>query len=279
MNLTRMQIARTLSAETGLSLRDSREVVSAFTEAITRALKSGADVRIRNFGRFRVVPGAARRKNGFPGSGPLVPAARKVVRFKPANCLKACLLDGANACEDRSGIDLIIEQLRKNIELPDQIQKALDDHNRWVESEGRKGKRAELKRFDLKGADLFGSNLKSANLSGAGLPCADLSDSDLESARLENADLTGASLAWANLTHANLRCACLREADLRWADLRWADLSEADLNGANLSGADLSNTVLNGTDLRGARLKDTVLEKKNLFSPSALNTRLKKIRF
>jgi uncharacterized protein YjbI with pentapeptide repeats len=279
MALTRSQIARTLSAETGLSLADSEGVISTLTGAITQALTAGEEVRIRNFGRFRVVLGSARRKNGFSGRGPLPLAARKVVRFKPANSLKASLQGEAGACEDLPGIDAIIEQLQKNLELPDRIQKALDDHHLWVESEGRRGRRADLRRFDLKGADLFGSNLKSANLAGAGLPSADLSDSDLENAGLENADLTGASLAWANLRHANLRSACLRGADLRWADLRRADLSGADLSGANLSGADLNDAVLNGAGVLGARVKNTVLEKKNPLSPSEWKARLKKLKF
>ena len=278
MALTRSQIARTIAAETGLSLGDSRGVVSALTGAITEALKAGDEVRIRNFGRFRVVSDSARLKKGFPGSGPPLLAAKKAVRFNSAKRLKACLQGEAGADEDLLVFNAIIEQLQKNLKIPDQIQKALNAHQRWVESEGGEGKRADLRRFELKGADLFGFNLKSANLSGASLPDADLSDCDLENACLENADLARASLAWANLRHADLRGACLREADLRWADLRWADLSEADLRGANLSGADLNDAVLNGADLRDARVKNTILEKKNPFSPSALKVRFKKFR-
>jgi uncharacterized protein YjbI with pentapeptide repeats len=273
MALTRSQIARKVSEEIGLTLKDSKEAISALTGAITQALNAGEEVRIKNFGRFRVISNLGRRNNGFL-SGKTARADRKVVRFKCSKILKTCLQDETDACEDLNNV--IIEQLKKNLEIPDQIQKTLNDHCRWVESEGRHGRRADLRRFDLKGADLFGSNLRSANLSGASLPNADLSDSDLENASLENADLTSASLAWVNLSHANIRGACLKEADLRWADLRWADLSEADLRGANLSGADLSDAVLRGAELSGARVKNTILEKKNSFNPSVLKIRLKK---
>jgi uncharacterized protein YjbI with pentapeptide repeats len=278
MALTRSQIARTIAAESGLSLRNSRRVISALTGAITQALKAGEEVRIRNFGRFRVVSESVRPQKGFPGNGPPLLAAKKVVRFNSAKRLKACLQGEACAGEDLLVPNPIIEQLQKNLEIPDQIQKVLNAHQSWVDSEGRESKRADLRRFDLKGADFFGFNLKSANLSGASLPDADLSDCDLENAGLENADLTRASLAWANLRHANLRGACLRETDLRYADLRWADLSGADLRSTNLSGADLNDAVLNGADLHGARVKNTILEKKNPFSLSALKIRLKKFR-
>jgi uncharacterized protein YjbI with pentapeptide repeats len=276
MALTRSQIARKISDEIGLSLRGSKKVISALTGAISRALKDGEEVRIRNFGRFRVISESGRRKNGFSSGESVARAARKVIRFKCSKSLKTSLQDETDTCEDLYGFNIIIEQLQKNFEIPDQIQKVLNDHHRWVESEGRECRRADLRRFDLKGADLFGSNLKSANLSGASLPAADLSDCDLENANLENANIEGASLAWANLMHAILRGACLREADLRWADLRWADLSEADLSGANLSGADLTNTVMKGTELRGARIKNTILEKKNLFSTAAFKLKLRK---
>jgi len=280
MALTRSIIANTLSSEIGLSRKSSAEVISVLLNAIVKSLKAGEDVRIRNFGRFKVITNSRRRKQNFQSEGLLSQPSQKVVRFKCSKILKVCIQGAAGACEDLSGYSAIIEHLQKNIEISDRLQKALHDHCRWVESEGRKGKRANLARFDLKGADLFGCNLRSANLSKGRLPNADLSDCDLENANLENADLRGASLAWTNLRNANLRGACLRDADLRWADLKWADLSEADLSRANLSGADLSDATLTGAKLRGARVKNTTLGKKNPFSPAGLKLRLrKKLKF
>ena len=275
MTLTRSQIARTLSDEIGLTRKNSAEVINAFTRAITKALEGGEDVRIRGFGRFKVISDGGRRRNGFSGDESLPRAARKAVRFKGSKILKACLQGEAGACEDLSGVNAIIEHLQKNLEISDQLQNVLNAHCRWAESEGRKGKRANLARFDMRGANLFGINLRSANLSRASLANADLSDCDLENADIENADLKGASLAWANLQQANLRGACLKEADLRWADLRCANLAEADFRGANLSGADLRDAILMGTDFRGAKLKNTILEKRNPFNPAMLKLRFK----
>ena len=275
MTLTRSQIARRLSNEIGLTRKNSAEVINAFIRAITKALEGGEDVRIRSFGRFKVISDGGRLRNGFSGDDSLPRTARKVVRFKGSKILKACLQGMAGECEDLSGVNAIIEHLQKNIEISGQLQNVLNAHCRWVESEGSKGKRANLARFDMRGTDLFGTNLRSANLSRASLAKADLSDCDLENADLENADLKGASLAWANIRDANLRGACLIEADLRWADLRRANLSEADFRGANLAGADLRDAILMGADFRGANLKNTILEKRNSFSPAALKLRFK----
>jgi uncharacterized protein YjbI with pentapeptide repeats len=273
MALTRSIIAKTLSSEIGLSRKDSVEVVSVLLDAILKSLKTEEDVRIRNFGRFRVVSSKRRRIEDFPGPRLLPQLAKKVVKFKCSKALRVCLRDDAGVCKDISNVNAIIEQLQKNIEKSDQLRNALDAHCRWVESEGSKGRRANLARFDMRGADLFGSNLKSANLLEASLGKADLSDCDLENANLENADLKGASIAWANIRDANLRGACLIEADLRWADLRRANLSEADFRRANLEGADLRDAILMGADFRGAKLKNTILEKRNFFSPARLKLR------
>ena len=93
-----------------------------------------------------------------------------------------------------------------------ELQKILNEHKVWIESDLSQGSRA-----DLSGADLSGADLSGADLSGA--------------------DLRGADLRGAYLRGAYLRGAYLRGADLRGADLRGANLSDANLSGADLSGA------------------------------------------
>jgi len=147
------------------------------------------------------------------------------------------------------------------------LQEALDDHARWVASEGREGRRADLTNADLSGASLARFNLSRAFLTGADLSGADLSEAILDGARmvrtrLVGTDLLGASLVETNLTWANLKNArlaaavltgaCLADADLTGARLRGADFTNADLEGADLRGAELTGTVMNGTDLTGA---------------------------
>ena len=101
----------------------------------------------------------------------------------------------------------------------EELKTILEQHKLWLDSDGEKGKRA-----NLTGADLTGANLTRANLTHA---------------NLYRANLTGADLTGADLTNAYLRC-----ANLYGAILSGANLSGVDLTGADLSHADLTNTIL-----------------------------------
>ena len=113
-----------------------------------------------------------------------------------------------------------------------QLNKILKDHQRWLCSNGAKGKRAYLINTDLsqayiRGLNLCGADLRDANLCGA----------DLRDANFNGADLRGADLRGAYLNGADLRGAYLCGAYLRDANLMDAYLSGADLRGAYLYGA------------------------------------------
>jgi uncharacterized protein YjbI with pentapeptide repeats len=56
------------------------------------------------------------------------------------------------------------------------------NHWKWLDSQGKEGKRAILPQFDLREVDLGSANLRMANLE----------DSNLESANLKGASLTNA---------------------------------------------------------------------------------------
>ena len=85
-----------------------------------------------------------------------------------------------------------------------ELKAILKDHKLWIQSDGKQGKRA-----DLRGTDLGIAYLQDVNLAGA----------DLEGAYLRGANLVGADLEGANLQGANLRGANLQDADLRDAKL------------------------------------------------------------
>ena len=84
------------------------------------------------------------------------------------------------------------------------LNKTLERHQLWIETNGVQGKLA-----DLNGADLNGANLTRANLRDA-----DLSDADLNYANLRGANLRGANLRGANLNGADLTNAIL--PDISW---------------------------------------------------------------
>ncbi|MFX0208811.1 MAG: pentapeptide repeat-containing protein [Candidatus Hodarchaeota archaeon] len=113
------------------------------------------------------------------------------------------------------------------------LKKVLAAHKKWKESNGGKGKRADLWRADLQRADLWGADLRGA---------------DLRRADLRGANLRGANLQGADLWRANIQGADLWRADLQGADLIEADLQGADLQGAYLHLFDILKIKINGSD-------------------------------
>ena len=157
----------------------------------------------------------------------------------------------------------------------------LAQHELWISSNQKEGKRAHLELTNLQGVDLEkvylqGANLKEADLQGVDLRNANLQGVDLRNANLQGADLQGANLQGAYLREANLREAYLRGAYLQGADLHKADLKEAnlqkaDLKLANLENADLQNAELQEADFKMANLQNANLQNADLRSADLRN--------
>ena len=94
----------------------------------------------------------------------------------------------------------------------EELKTVLEEHKKWLESEGgAEGSRADLSFANLTRVSLGFANLSEAilgfaNLSEAILCLANLSDADLSFANLSDADLMGADLRGADLRGANLNC-------------------------------------------------------------------------
>ena len=67
-----------------------------------------------------------------------------------------------------------------------ELNRILDQHKLWLESNGNKGKRANLS----------GANLSDADLRGADLGGADLTDSILNSKYMSSAKVSQSQLSW-----------------------------------------------------------------------------------
>ncbi|UGL60806.1 pentapeptide repeat-containing protein [Staphylococcus phage vB_SauM-HM01] len=93
----------------------------------------------------------------------------------------------------------------------EELNKALEEHKLWIESNEEEGKRADLSFTDL--CDL------------------DLNDVDLREATLIGADLSYVDLTEADLRYADLSCAKLIEVNLTEDTLIGANLSQASLQG------------------------------------------------
>ena len=135
----------------------------------------------------------------------------------------------------------------------------LQEHQLWVLSNGKNGKKA-----DLSGANLTGKNLRDANLKRADLSGADLSKADLSRANLRGADLT----------RAQLNMAILTKTDLRGVNLNRAFLNKTDLEGANFDAQFLGNFALS-TDHLQKQLQSSETTIRNLqekLNQAELNT-------
>ncbi len=124
---------------------------------------------------------------------------------------------------------------------PDELQEILEQHRKWVKTEGKEGKQASLDNANLQEAELWEANLQKAHLVQANLQKAFLFQANLQEAELGQANLQKAYLGQANLQKAHLVQANLQEA-YRYQ----ANLEKADLRGANLAGAkNLTQAQLN----------------------------------
>ena len=144
--------------------------------------------------------------------------------------------------------------------VPDQ----LENHIRFVESDGTAGVPADLSGVDLRPIKLM-AHLNLAALRASG---ATLYGVDMRGVKLQGADLSGADFRTANLEGADLRGAKLKEARFSGAVLRDCNmgplvidsdrrlptqLTGADLQRADLRGAELAQAVLDGADMTGAQ--------------------------
>ena len=136
-----------------------------------------------------------------------------------------------------------------NLEFED----VLEQHRRWIDSDGRAGKRADLAGANFESADMIGAELAGANLFRANFQGADL-------------------------LMANFRGACLVEADLRDATLVGANFREASLAGARLETATgLLAPQLAGANLLGATMPDTVSLGEELLQVGSVSRNVRKL--
>jgi uncharacterized protein YjbI with pentapeptide repeats len=124
---------------------------------------------------------------------------------------------------------------------PEKLKDILEEHEKWVESEGIEGNEANFNLYNMQEADLSVANLQEANLTNANLHRARLFGANLQNADLRTANLQKASLKNANLQKANLSYSRAEEIFFEThTKLQEADLSGTKLLGANLRGVNLT---------------------------------------
>ncbi|MBE0565154.1 MAG: integration host factor subunit beta [Krumholzibacteria bacterium] len=89
--MTKAELVEIIAAETGVSKKDTGQIVELIMDNIGRALLDGDRIELRGFGSFKVkTRGARQARNPRTGDSVAVPAKR-VPFFKASNELKARL--------------------------------------------------------------------------------------------------------------------------------------------------------------------------------------------
>lgn len=114
-----------------------------------------------------------------------------------------------------------------------ELDRALSQHEKWLNSGGKEGSRLFLPGCDLSGRCLVGSELSKADLNMANLSGTNLFLSCLYKTSLYRAKLSKARLCKANFYGS----------DLRYADLSDSDLTETQLIGSLIQGVNFSGTI------------------------------------
>jgi len=91
-NLTKRDIVLDIYQKTSYPQKEVKEVVQLTLDVIARALSSGQNIELRNFGVFQIQVRKARigRNPNKPETDVVIPT-RAVVKFKPGKELKAHL--------------------------------------------------------------------------------------------------------------------------------------------------------------------------------------------
>ncbi|MBS0353438.1 MAG: integration host factor subunit alpha [Proteobacteria bacterium] len=110
MTLTKAILITELTNKLGLSKPEAQTIVEAFFEEMSKALVSGDDIKLANFGVFAVRQKAERRgRNPKTGEDKVI-TARRVVSFHPSGKLRvvADVAEKDEATKSQSPLNLHI---------------------------------------------------------------------------------------------------------------------------------------------------------------------------
>jgi nucleoid DNA-binding protein len=92
MAVTKMDLAKRLSAKTGLSRAQALEAVQVVFEAVSDGLASRNEVQLREFGTFKLVHCRPRIRMNVRSRERIMVPEKYRVKFKPASDLRKALL-------------------------------------------------------------------------------------------------------------------------------------------------------------------------------------------
>ena len=89
--MNKTELIAAIADKAGLTKKDAEEVVNAFTETVTQALKKGDKVQLVGFGTFEVTKRGARTGRNPQTGETMKIAATKAPKFKPGKAFKDAL--------------------------------------------------------------------------------------------------------------------------------------------------------------------------------------------
>lgn len=89
--MTRSDIAEHIQTETGLSKKDSAELMEAVFSIMKSTLESGENIKVSGFGNFEVKQKKDRRGRNPQTGEAITIEARKILTFKPSSILKSAV--------------------------------------------------------------------------------------------------------------------------------------------------------------------------------------------
>lgn len=92
--MTKADIAEKIQAVTGLTKKESAELMEAVFNTIKATLESGEKLKISGFGNFEVKKKADRRGRNPQTGETITIGARRVLTFKPSNVLRQAINGG-----------------------------------------------------------------------------------------------------------------------------------------------------------------------------------------
>ena len=93
MALTKQDLIKKVSSETGLTKKECMSVIDSLFEIFKSDLSDGNPVMISGFGKFNVLHKKARTGRNPQTGEAMTIGARKVVSFKPSSVVKKELID------------------------------------------------------------------------------------------------------------------------------------------------------------------------------------------
>jgi uncharacterized protein YjbI with pentapeptide repeats len=164
--------------------------------------------------------------------------------------------------------------------LSPDLRRIIRAHRLWLDTDGRRGSRAELQDHDLRDQDLTGVELSGADLTGADLRGARLDRARFRLARLRGAHLDGATIQAACFDGADLGLAVFDRAQI--ADTRFEPIQIVGDDGrtvraewpARLGGARFRRARITGCSFRGADLQNVSFKSAEIVDCDFENARL-----